>query len=139
MEMEREIEVEREFSTQIQRQKDKEKLTESFIIVELERELDKERQRERELLMQRQMERDKIKDRIMSGINPSQIKNIIPDISAKSWVVYNKLTSEIVVGKKMVKKMEVASLTKIMTFCVCLEVLNRNYLESKKQCNFAIK
>jgi hypothetical protein len=55
-----------------------------------------------------------------------------PEVTAKSWVIYDKLRGAVIDGKKITKKTEVASLTKIMTFCVCNEVLKRHSLEPRK-------
>lgn len=75
----------------------------------------------------------KLPKKINENLLPYMPKNVdnlnkapIPEVTAKSWIVFNKLTNEIVDGRKMLKKLEVASLTKIMTFCVCMEVLKRN-------------
>ena len=58
---------------------------------------------------------------------PSKI--LAPEITAKSWLIYDKLTEMVMEGCKINKRMEVASLTKIMTFCVCVEVLKRYNLD----------
>jgi D-alanyl-D-alanine carboxypeptidase len=56
----------------------------------------------------------------------------VGDVSAKSWIVYDAKDRRVIVGKKVNKKLEVASLTKIMNFYVCLKTLSRYFLNPKK-------
>ena len=56
----------------------------------------------------------------------------LPNITARSWLVWDKVNEVVVEAHKMNKRMEVASLTKIMTFCVCWEVLKRHHLDPTK-------
>ena len=44
----------------------------------------------------------------------------IPNISARSWIIYDRLNNEIVSGKNYNENLEIASLTKIMTLLVTI-------------------
>jgi len=52
----------------------------------------------------------------------------LPEVSAKSWIVYEAKDRKVILGKKVNKKLEVASLTKIMNLYVCLKILQKDFL-----------
>ena len=62
---------------------------------------------------------------------PSPYQNI-PEMTAKSWVVYDIDEKKVMIGKKYNKKREVASLTKIMNVYVCLKTLQRMMINPKR-------
>ena len=52
----------------------------------------------------------------------------MPTISAKSWAVYEMKQSKFIYGKRIFKRREIASLTKIMNFITILELLKEHNL-----------
>ncbi|KAM3139286.1 hypothetical protein pb186bvf_008506 [Paramecium bursaria] len=74
---------------------------------------------------------------------PSKKKSL--GITAKSFIVYDCIADEVVLKRKMTKKLEVASLTKIMTLYVTIKVLQeldidptRLMIKVTKQCTDVI-
>lgn len=51
------------------------------------------------------------------------IKKKTLGITAKSFIVYDCVADEVVMKRKITKKLEIASLTKIMTLFVTIKVL----------------
>ena len=56
-------------------------------------------------------------------------ENPAPFVSAQSWIILNKITDETLFGKSEYEPRQVASLTKIMTAYVVLELLGRYHLD----------
>jgi D-alanyl-D-alanine carboxypeptidase len=56
----------------------------------------------------------------------------LPQVTAKSWIVYEMKAQKYIYGKRNFKKREIASLTKIMNLITILEILeNTQLLHSK--------
>jgi D-alanyl-D-alanine carboxypeptidase len=51
--------------------------------------------------------------------------NEIPQVTARSWALYNASTSKVIWLKDAHKKREVASLTKIMTCLVTINLMEK--------------
>jgi D-alanyl-D-alanine carboxypeptidase len=47
----------------------------------------------------------------------------MPSVSAKSWAIYEIKQKKLIYGKRMFKKREIASLTKIMNLITILELM----------------
>ncbi len=56
----------------------------------------------------------------------------VPFVSAQSWIVYDCLTDQVLFGRMERERREIASLTKIMTCYVVLQLVKRFELEEKK-------
>ena len=56
----------------------------------------------------------------------------LPSVSAKSWGVFEINQEKFIYGKRIFKKREIASLTKIMNLVTILTILEKNKLDAQK-------
>lgn len=52
----------------------------------------------------------------------------MPSVSAKSWAVYEMKQAKFIYGKRIFKKREIASLTKMMNFITILSLVKEHNL-----------
>lgn len=55
-----------------------------------------------------------------------------PQISASSWIIYEANRSKFIHGKRIFKKREIASLTKIMNLAVVIDTIRRCQLDARR-------
>lgn len=56
----------------------------------------------------------------------------MPQVSAKSWVIYEAKKGRFIHGKRIFKKREIASLTKIMNLIVVIDCVKRLMIDPRK-------
>lgn len=56
----------------------------------------------------------------------------MPQVSAKSWIVYEARKGRYIHGKRIFKKREIASLTKIMNLIVVIDTLRKLQIDGRK-------
>jgi D-alanyl-D-alanine carboxypeptidase len=55
----------------------------------------------------------------------------MPHLYSQQWCVLNPATKEVVAGKDIHERREIASVTKVMTFYTCLKLCDRFGLDMK--------
>jgi D-alanyl-D-alanine carboxypeptidase len=56
----------------------------------------------------------------------------LPEVSAKSWALYEMRSERLLFGKRDYKRREMASLTKIMNLSTILDLLARYAIDAKR-------
>jgi hypothetical protein len=89
-----------------------------------------EKEKREEIMMDMQNQEEK-----MSDIQLTKLLLDIPQpyISAQSWAVYDTKTESVLFGRLERERREIASLTKIMTTCVVLNLLKKFNLDERKE------
>lgn len=89
-----------------------------------------EKKKREEIMMDMQNQEEK-----MSDIQLTKLLLDIPQpyISAQSWAVYDTKTESVLFGRLERERREIASLTKIMTTCVVLNLLKKFNLDERKE------